>query len=369
MKFSHSPRIFTANASIFLDALRIIASLVVFWGHAYAQWHPNLNIDRDFLIDWGHFAVIVFFVLSGFVIAHTTAGINKGGINYAQARATRLYSVVFPALVITAVLEIVIKLLDPVMAGHYYRGASVIRYILSAFFLNEAWFFSASPPINGPLWSLSYEFWYYVIFGIFIYKPPKLKGWLLLLAGCLIIGPKVLLMMPVWLLGNFFYRVRMNISNTGLATTVVCALLIFAVYLMAILPPYPMHLGKAPLFFAGQFVTDFVVGIFVGLALAAIPLGEAVPNNNVKKNLAKRLRQLADLTFPLYVLHEPLLIFVRTLCKTVPYNLTQMYITMGIVFLICVMIGSLMEKSRPYWRQLFNGLINRRNFVLKRILK
>jgi len=56
------------------------------------------------------------------------------------------------------------------------------------------------PVWNPPYWSLCYEVWYYALFGAAVYLPPARRMlWLVLLAA--IAGPRILLLLPVWLAG------------------------------------------------------------------------------------------------------------------------------------------------------------------------
>lgn len=370
MLLSKSSRNISGNTSTILDAIRILASLVVFCGHAYAQWHPNLNMKRDFIVDWGHVSVVIFFVLSGFVIAHTTTGINKGGIRYAQARLSRLYSIVLPVLIITALVECYLRYSNPLIASQYDRGGAFVRYILTALFLNEAWFLSASPPINGPLWSLSYEFWYYVIFGLTFYQPKTWRSWSVLFVAFLVVGPKILLMMPVWLLGNFAYRLQIPIKDSSIRWGIFIFFFVCAIFLAIYTPHWPYDLGKRPLFFAGQFLTDFIVGSFFALALAFIPSGNKIANTlNPHSLTTSFFRKFADLTFPLYVLHEPFLVLYRALSGIKNSNSIGMLTGMIVVFIVCMLIGAILERYRIKWIQLFQKLINRNNIFVKWILK
>ncbi|HEY0177988.1 MAG TPA: acyltransferase, partial [Pedobacter sp.] len=301
---------------------------------------------------------VVFFALSGYVIAHTTTGNNRGPSQYAQSRLSRLYSVVLPTLLVTAIIEISVRFLDPGLMSHYIRGISWPRYILSGLYLNEIWFFSASPPINGPLWSLSFEFWYYVIFGLFFYRA---KSWLYLVAlliACLIAGPKILAMMPIWILGNLAYRVYNPIKRGSLAWIIVFGSLFIAILLAIFLPSYPFKLGSAPLFFAGQFITDFIIGVFIALALWALP---GFKNSTLKTENNRAMsffRKFADLTFPLYVLHDPLLVLFRSIWKTKLHDDLQMWTAMVVVFIVSMALGSLMEENRYKWGRIFKEMFS-----------
>jgi peptidoglycan/LPS O-acetylase OafA/YrhL len=350
-----------------MDTLRIVAAVTVFFGHAYAQWNTTEGYNYHG-IDWGHVAVVVFFTLSGYVIGYTTTANNRGPLRYAQARLSRLYSVLIPTLLITGAIELIVKLSDPALLVHYTRGVSFPRYILSGLFLNEVWFFSASPPINGPLWSLSFEFWYYVIFGAFFFSGKGIKGKILPLLACLIAGPKILLMMPIWLLGYLSYRIYSPVKRYTLSWFFVFLFAGLSVLLVYILPAMPLRLGQAPLFFAGQFITDLIIGVFVALALWMLPQRN---NKSVNKNniLINAIRKLADLTFPLYVLHDPLLVLIRSFWKTRLFDTAQMWTVIVIVFVLSMLLGVMMEKGRKRWVTFFGKILffGRRNLPVSHL--
>ena len=84
------------NLSLYLDLTRFTAALLVFSNHAQL---PELN--GEWLTPLGAFgreAVIIFFVLSGYVIAFVAATKERSGLEYAVSQLARLYSVVLPAL-------------------------------------------------------------------------------------------------------------------------------------------------------------------------------------------------------------------------------------------------------------------------------
>ncbi|TRW24632.1 acyltransferase [Flavobacterium zepuense] len=364
MPFSKTSRNIAGASSFFLDLLRVTASLVVFYGHAHDQWHTPQGYDYINL-DWGHAAVVVFFVLSGYVIAHTTTASNRGPRQYAQARLSKLYSVVFPALIITAIIELCVRFFGATGLEMYLKDQSVIRYFLSSVFSNEVWFLSASPPINGPLWSLSFEFWYYVIFGFFFFKSKNPKYIIFFIVALLIAGPKILIMMPIWLLGNLAYRLKNPLSNISLSWIFTLAFIAVSIVLAYNLPQMPFKLGVPPLFFASQFVTDFIVGIFVAAALWMLPNSVKDKKDIKSGKLMTGFRNFADLTFPLYVLHAPLLVLFRLVWPRELYNNMQMCVAMISVFFISIFIGHFMENTRSKWIALFKWVLSRERFYIK----
>ena len=105
------PRALSPTVSAHLDFIRSVAAWAVMWGHLRAFFFLDFQELRQpgpllkglyVLTGFGHQAVMVFFVLSGFLIS---ASILRGQAStmwswaeYAISRATRLYVVLIPGL-------------------------------------------------------------------------------------------------------------------------------------------------------------------------------------------------------------------------------------------------------------------------------
>jgi len=346
----------TGYSSLFLDGLRLFTSLLVVCFHARDQWIPSQAITpTNNSIDWAHAGVIIFFVLSGFVIAYTTTANNRGPAQYSKARLTRLISMVIPALVLTAITEIIINTISPELTAEYTRGASWPRYLISSVFMNEVGTLSAAPPINGPLWSLSYEFWYYVLFGLFIYGTSNLKSFLALVIGCLIAGPKILLMMPIWIAGCVAFKkhIKFELPKAGWLLTFL--FLACTVITIMFVPRLPQALGDKPFYFSNQFISDYIIGIFFSAALLVMPFH--IPGIRVKK-FADGFRSIADLTFPIYVLHHPLLILWRAVVGYDRNNVPQMVLATITTILVAALLGIMLERLRPAWSRQVDKAFN-----------
>jgi len=162
-------------------------------GHARALFfvdHDHLSPSNDtiplnvlyFLTGFGHQAVMVFFVLSGFLIASSVLRNLERSTwswrDYAIDRAVRLYLVLVPGLLIGGVLDIV--------GLHYFNQQGIYstpllpfggtafaqRLTISSFFGSLLFLqtrFTTVFGSNDPLWSLFNEFWYYVLFPALIW--------------------------------------------------------------------------------------------------------------------------------------------------------------------------------------------------------
>lgn len=339
--------------SIILDILRLGAALTVFFSHAQDLWYPLKKHNPNEPFDGAHTAVIIFFALSGYVIALSTSNNNRGFSHYAQARLSRLSSVLIPALLVTAIIETCVYFLSPSLTAEFSRGFSLPRYFISGAFINEIWFFSSAPPINRPLWSLSFEFWYYVIFGLFYFKVGGRKSLVLPILACLIAGPKILLMMPVWLLGYFAFRIpKPTIGKLGSISLSLIAFVLASLAVINLLPfPYP--LGTYPFHFASQFITDFGIGFCFALGLWLMP---AFHNVHISKQIVFYVRKWADLTFPIYVLHFPLFILWQALFVNNPVFF-NVWVAIPCVLFTCSVLGLVLDKQRKYWNIFFQWLI------------
>src|SRR5436309_9308252 len=116
----------TNALSLYLDALRFGAALTVFVSH-YSTGRISGGLFWQF--DRGRTAVLVFFVLSGFVIAWVTETRERTLEEYGHSRVARLYSVIIPAFVLTAALDSVGKAIDPrLYEGGHSMTHPVIDY-------------------------------------------------------------------------------------------------------------------------------------------------------------------------------------------------------------------------------------------------
>src|SRR5262249_15744522 len=122
--------------SLYLDVARFLAAFAVFAVHVGGQRFSGGLFWR--LSEAGAPAVSVFFVLSGFVIAHVLEPRERTLVDYTASRFGRLYSVVVPALILTAVCDLASVLRNP---EFFYTNTGadrddnvVLQYLTTAFF-------------------------------------------------------------------------------------------------------------------------------------------------------------------------------------------------------------------------------------------
>jgi peptidoglycan/LPS O-acetylase OafA/YrhL len=172
--------------------------------------------------------------------------------------------------------------------------------------------------------------------------------WWLVAAG-VIAGPKILLLLPVWLFGVGAYRWAKPVFPVALAWLLAGGLLGLGALAVAYLPALPAAVGTKPLFMTGQFVTDWVVGALFALALWVLP-GRRVAGAST---WVKPLRRVADLSFPLYALHFPLLVLWRAVFDWQANSWPELGLVLVGVCLLAGTIGWLLEKQRGKWIRFF----------------
>jgi peptidoglycan/LPS O-acetylase OafA/YrhL len=348
----------TRLTSIYLDLTRFLAALTIFVVHAnYDRFTGGLPFLWR-LKNLGNDAVMVFFVLSGFVIAYVSDDREKTLPEYTISRLARLYSVVAPALLLTVLLDYVGSRVDyQVYNGWWFQTSGpFLRCLANMFFVNELWFLSVRPFSNGPFWSLGYEFWYYVLFAAWFY----LRGRPRYCAAtfvCFIMGPKILVLLPVWLLGVLAYRsAKMGrISEVAGWTLFVGSIIGYVSFRKAGCPKLLLdwtiaHLGstfvKQRLFWSQYFLSSYIIGVlvaahFLGLFRIAPRLAK------ILLPLESPIRYLAGYTFALYLLHYPLLQFFAALSSIVSNPRIQTCIVMVGTLLAVWALGTVTEKRKP----------------------
>lgn len=290
------------SLSVYLDLLRFGAALVVFVHHLA----PIADGYRLFETH-GDDAVMVFFVLSGFVIAHVYATKENTPADYLISRLARLYSVIVPALVATLVLDWFGSRADA--TGYVGRDISPLSLASNLTFLSQVWGLDVRAGSNSPFWSISYEFWYYIAFAVVVFTKRKAL-WLSLIA--LLVGPPIVLLAPIWILGVIAYRTSWRLTAPA-AWLLFLSPLLYLPYCMLetrvlltelvnsiavpIVGPYFLHKAQFCLHF-------YVVGLLVGLHFIG---AKAVVGRWSFGVLAQPIRVAAGYTFSLYLLHFPVL--------------------------------------------------------------
>jgi exopolysaccharide production protein ExoZ len=139
-----------SSSLVSIQALRAIAALLVFWGHAINA--VNLKVTAEFPPLYGQFGVDLFFVISGFVMVYSSEGLFGQPGAPTKFFARRLARIVPLYWAATAIL---IWFVVP------YASTKAVFGSL---------FFAPHIPLEAPLllvgWTLIFEMFFYAVFAI-----------------------------------------------------------------------------------------------------------------------------------------------------------------------------------------------------------
>jgi peptidoglycan/LPS O-acetylase OafA/YrhL len=252
------------------------------------------------------------------VIAYSAERTGGAG-RFAFDRATRLLSVVAPALLLTLALDRIGARLDPeAYDGWWHAPMPAWEMLLRGLSFTNEWSGTAARlGTNGPLWSLSYEATYYLAFGVATFLAGARRAALLILLA-LLAGLPILLLAPCWLLGVLVWRAVAGgrAARLSPAVAILLAAGAPAAYAMALSADLPgllrvvtaaLTAPSAPgevLRFSDEFLWNWLISGLAALHLLGMARLVAgvrdVPGEGA-------VRWWAGASFSLYVAHYPLL--------------------------------------------------------------
>jgi peptidoglycan/LPS O-acetylase OafA/YrhL len=283
--------------------------------------HPSVLLAGVYaLTGLGRQAVMVFFVLSGFLIAtiiDTAWASRQWSVEkYVVRRLSRLLVVLLPALLLTLVLDraAVAWLPGAQLYTQPPAGEAVLNFSAAAndgplVLVGNIAFLQGIlvPPFgsNAPLWSLAYELWYYVAFPLFYFAAARSANWpiraVLGVAGLgvlVMVGTTISLYFVVWLMGAAVALVYRRWGSAFRPPTwlVPVSALLLAVALVA------GHLIQA------AFLRDLTVGIAFTMFLVSLRFS---PPRKGPALYAALASWLAGAAYTIYLVHFPILLFLR----------------------------------------------------------
>jgi len=357
--------------SIYLDILRITSAFYVFFYHflnynkgemlVFSNRTVSSYINLQYLP--AHYFVIVFFVLSGFLITMSASKPNLSLRKFMIARLGRLYSVLIPALLFSYFVYFYLNYFSR-FSGQITDHSShlVTRFLLNLFFLSQCWSLSSTPPINNPFWSVDYEFFYYIIIASLLLIKRRTK-YIVLLTCLVIAGFKILILAPCWLLGSLLFKIdsrKMYLNNKlSLALFIITSVLMVLVVSGLYTLPFTKYPGDQlfmshVLYFSWNFRADYIFSILVSSNLYAL-FGmsrslEKYKSSRVITLFAPKIQFISNCTYTLYLFHLPLLLLFSSIRFYDNSNNYHLVILMLTVLIAIVLIARQTEFRVNLWR-------------------
>jgi peptidoglycan/LPS O-acetylase OafA/YrhL len=317
------------QASLLLDLVRALAAFIVFSEHwrniffidfSRLPAHRTLYFLPYLLVSAGHQAVVIFFVLSGYLISGSVFRMFErdrwSWRTYLLHRLLRLWIVLLPGLIVTAIADRIGMSLHRPAAHALYAGlsgdhvigpvrqtAGLLTGLGNFFFLQGV---KVDPfGSDGALWSLANEFWYYLLFPLALIalcrKSPirtRLIHAALFLLAAWFLREHILEGFPIWLLGTLLALIappRVGAPVRWMAAVSYAIIL----YLFARAPQLNLR-------WADQLL-GVATFVFLWILLSATAPADG-------KTLRARITRLfARFSYTLYVAHTPLLALIAAL--------------------------------------------------------
>jgi peptidoglycan/LPS O-acetylase OafA/YrhL len=376
------------KSSLYIDLLRILAAGYVFFYHIFSDnpSYPPL-MQKDALFSAlnlksvvAHYYVIIFFVLSGFLITMTLQRKGQSFIDFTLRRLGRLYSVVIPALIFSFLVAyglIGLNIMTSNEVGN--MDYPIVRFFLNLTFLSQSWTLVATPPLNGPFWSLGYEFAYYMLLGsILLIKPQWLK-WAIFILFAIVSGIKVILLFPCWLAGAGVYyllsgRIKVPILLSSGVYIISCLLLVLLTLGWIELPHYKegRTLLGFHLYFSWNYLSDYIFCLIIAANLLSFvkisPHLKFTYKESTKDRLETVIRNTSNSTFTLYLFHSPLLVLFTYLLPVDRSNTLHLYLLIFAVLICVYFIAQQTEWKTTQWRDLMFQIYNGTVKTIKRVL-
>jgi peptidoglycan/LPS O-acetylase OafA/YrhL len=321
------------QTSNLMDGLRGMSAIVVASVHSFQVFVlPYFGLgSRSHILTslLATHAVTVFFIVSGFMInvstrRHRNADGSFRSAAFAQARILRIYPPLIAAILLTISVYLAIQLLglhgresfrlgDELFVA---RERAIIEWsaIPSTFFLLYGAIPSAPPPLNmdGPLWTLSYEWWFYIL--IFLWE--RLRNGvsfstlfpLAAISAILVFGRNGLFLwlFLIWLSGFWLGRIYGN----GQVFTGSFWPRTFLIAAGALISMAVMGRGHLISDLLNPFDTPsaqkvmVAVGILLMLAISIL----IRRSSSSVWSIPRSISGLADFSYTLYIIHYPLLL-------------------------------------------------------------
>jgi peptidoglycan/LPS O-acetylase OafA/YrhL len=296
---------------LMLDFLRGVAAIAVLLYHTEHAGYLGVQ-----LLPSAYLAVDLFFLLSGFVIAHNYDRKIAGGMSFADFMAQRLIRL-YPCLLLALALGIVVFCLRMARYEGYVDGWRILAATgLNALFLpafTQPYGHSGYFPFNGAAWSLTFEVIANIVYWLTFRHLNGVRILLLVVAaavllaigaslvGTLDIGmrpadfwwgiPRVTLtfFIGVALRRHFYERMPLDLGNKAAPLAVLCLLLAFSLHRVID--------SEQALVVAGLVVLIVVFPLLLLLVAGATP----------GRGTAALCTWTGDASYPVYLLQTPLM--------------------------------------------------------------
>lgn len=323
-----------------IDALRFLAAFFVLFSHSRNGFFLPFNElppEQHNLMAYafyslgrlGHEAVIIFFVLSGFLVGGANLERihlnNFNVLNYAIDRSVRIY--------LPLIASIILYFFVCILVGENFDIICAAGNILNL----QCTFVE---PLVSVYWSLAYEMWFYIaLMGLSLIVQGKKGGWgfVILLTTCfMFVSGLEMFYLFVWFIGAFAYLVRPKKKN---AVTLIIAFLLMGVsvtYSQLLTDSNAIHIPTVlP---NNRYLPELLLSLAICLLIQQLILRK--PKTKVLIKVEHAFSKLAAFSYTLYLSHRIFFIVLFTYifeeqASDFSYKGVLMWILFVLIVLLC----------------------------------
>jgi len=367
-----------------LDLIRGVSAMIVMSGHLRSALFKDFTeldsgysaslIEKGFyfITSLGHQAVMVFFVLSGYFVGGSVlkAKNNFSFKNYLIARLSRLWTPLFPILLLTIIIDYFTGIVsNEILVGNHFStlmsgpngdySSSPITFISNMLFLQTVY-----TPVygsNGPLWSLANEFWYYILFPLLMglmgftsqNRNKRVVYGVITLLIIVFVSSNMMLGFMIWVMGALVYLITKK------------KVIIFNIWFFAFsLVLFIFSLVGSKVNILGNFYTtysDVFIGFTFSIFLLSV-INSRIPNFSFI-NLRKISFWISEISYTLYIVHFPIVLLIYSLYYSdnqLFFNGTSIlqYLTwLVLIIFLSVVMWYLFERKTPFIRNQLKKLV------------
>jgi peptidoglycan/LPS O-acetylase OafA/YrhL len=333
-----SKRKISVNQSHVLEMWRGGSSLTVAIAHLleiYKCNYPEVIVTISAALAGA--AVMAFFALSGFFIHKSLTRCYENNLfdwrSFIKSRANRI----LPPFVACLFFTVLLWMLAPYFFSshtHYFtipndrEGFFLTGFFQTAVFLNN--FLGPALSSNGPLWSLAYEVWYYVLaclFALSFFRKYAVFIGLLLLFLLGVLDKYFLILGIIWI-GGFLVSIAHGMEK------------------LPIIPRFPFWIFPAGMLIAIGFLPHAFIGkasfafqILFGFWMILHIIFILRKNDFIKIEI---LIWSGTFSYSLYVFHFPIMLFFYGVSTRLSFAMASFIVAL----LFSAFIGSRIEKMR-----------------------
>ena len=360
------------------DMVRGVAAITVFLAHiCQVFWYRHLGVDH-FLVDilgtFARHAVLVFFLLSGYLITlsiliNIKRNNNFNKVEYIASRIARIYPPLIGTVLVIVIIWTIIYIFD-LPGKHSYRLATDLYVAREKFFISFTDIVRALSmkngllDVDGPLWSLYIEFHIYIL-ALLATIAITTKGFALRIF-CIILS--VLFFIDwfsadhsfaffsiVWFIGCF----AAIAIHTGVCNSFIkvykhfCTLLFVVVISLLLFSPYSLSISNPN--------TILNYGVQIGISFCYTYL--IFFSKLLDQNSSGFLSKTGSFSYSLYIVHFPLLLLTLSVFQNwIGVSLLNTAIISCLIILVVLFFSYMF--SRVFEQQvIFKPIIQK--FLLK----